>query len=109
MARSRLEDEFAAQIKLARLPEPQREFRFIPPRKFRFDFAWPSPAIAIEIEGGIFAHGRHTRGVGFARDCEKHNLAVLAGWRVLRVTAKEIRSGQALRMVEEAMSQPSSG
>ena len=62
------------------------EFRFHPARRWRFDFANPGAAwrLAVEIEGGIFSRGRHTRGAGFLRDCEKYNTAALHGWTVLR-------------------------
>jgi len=62
------------------------EYRFAPPRKWRFDFANPQRQIAIEIEGGVYTRGRHTRPTGFLRDIEKYNTATLQGWRVLRCT-----------------------
>lgn len=63
------------------------EYKFHPKRKWRFDFAYPPLKIAIECEGGTWANGRHTRGVGFSRDCEKYNAAALLGWRVFRFTS----------------------
>lgn len=68
-------------------PQPVREYRFQPPRRWRFDLAWPEQKIAIELEGGIWTGGRHTRGKGFEADCEKYNMAALMGWRVLRYTS----------------------
>lgn len=68
-----------------------REHRFCPPRLWRFDFAWPSMALAVEIEGGAFIGGRHTRGAGFRGDAEKYATALLLGWRVLRVPDMWIR------------------
>lgn len=62
----------------------EREHRFHPPRRFRFDFAIVEHKIAIEHDGGVWSGGRHVRGKGFLRDLEKLNLAVLDGWRVLR-------------------------
>jgi len=41
--------------------------------------------------------------MGINRDCEKNNLAVLAGWRVLKVDVKHVTSGQALQWVQEAL------
>lgn len=63
-----------------------REFKFLKERDFRFDVAIPEFKIAIEYEGGIFSHGRHVRGKGYAKDCVKYNLAVINGWKVLRYT-----------------------
>jgi very-short-patch-repair endonuclease len=71
---------------------PQREYRFIPPRRFRFDLAWVEYKIAVELEGGVYSGGRHTRGKGFETDCEKYNLATLHGWDVLRYTSNMLKN-----------------
>lgn len=65
-------------------------------KDWRFDFAIPDKKIAVEIEGGIWIKGRHTRGSGFKQDCEKYANALILGWRVLRVTGQHVKSGQAL-------------
>jgi very-short-patch-repair endonuclease len=91
------------QCELAGLPTPDREVRFHPVRKWRFDFAWCLQKVAAEIEGGAFVGGRHTRGVGFVRDLEKYNTAVLLGWRVLRFTPTAVRNGEALNVLTEAL------
>jgi very-short-patch-repair endonuclease len=65
------------------------EHRFHPVRKWRFDYAILKHHIAIEIEGGVFAGGRHTTGVGYKGDCEKYNEATILGWRVLRYTKED--------------------
>lgn len=96
---SPLERMFAAQVEAAGLPAPEREYRFAPPRRWRFDFAWPDLLIAVECEGGIHSHGRHVRASGFTADCEKYNAATLAGWRVLRYTASQIEDGTAIEAV----------
>lgn len=102
---SKLEDTLASQIHLAGLVQPVREFKAIAGRKFSFDFAWPTRQLLLEVQGGTFARGRsgHSSGMGINRDCEKNNLAVLAGWRVLSVDAKHVASGQALRWLQEAL------
>lgn len=63
-----------------------REFKFDPERKWRFDFLIP-PNVGIEIEGGVWSQGRHTRGSGFIADCEKYNSAAMLGYKVLRYTS----------------------
>lgn len=80
-----------------------REFRFHPSRKWRFDFAWPPRAVALEFEGGVYVNGAHTRGAHFESDAEKYNEAALLGWRVLRVTGGMVASGVALKFLERAL------
>lgn len=63
-----------------------KEYRFHTARRWRFDYAKPDLMLAIEYEGGIWTKGRHTRGVGYSRDCEKYNQATSLGWRILRYT-----------------------
>jgi len=62
------------------------ELQFHPERRWRFDFAHQETKTAIEIEGGVFSGGRHTRGKGFSDDCEKYNAADALGWRIQRLT-----------------------
>ena len=91
------------QIRAAELPRPVEEFKFHPTRKWRFDLCWKKQKLAVEIEGGTYSHGRHTRGKGFAMDCIKYNEAVILGWRVLRVTTDMVNDGTALEYVEKAL------
>ena len=59
--------------------------------------------LAVEIDGGTWVSGRHTRGAGFERDCEKLNTAVLLGWRVLRFTTGMVLDGRALETILAAL------
>ena len=81
----RLELKCLHMIKSLKLSLPVRQYKFLENRNFRFDFAWIEEKIALEVEGGIYTQGRHTRGSGFIKDCEKYNLAILNGWKVFRV------------------------
>ena len=98
-----LELELLAHITYAELPPPEREYPFAPPRKFRADFAWPDRRLLVEVEGGTWTRGRHTRPEGYAKDCEKYNTAALCGWRVLRFTGGMVSDGSALATIEEAL------
>ena len=101
---SDLEAALDFQIRATGLLPPQREFRFHPTRKWRFDFVWEAQKLAVEVEGGTWSGGgRHVRGVGFAGDCEKYNAAALLGWRVLRFTGEMVNDGRALQAIEEAL------
>ena len=93
MGVSKAEESLALQIRAVRLPEPVREHRFHTTRKWRFDFAYPAQKLAIEVEGGVWSGGRHTRGSGFTKDCEKYNAALMNGWRVYRCTPDMIKKG----------------
>jgi very-short-patch-repair endonuclease len=68
------------------------ELRFHPERMWRFDFAFEEQKIAIELEGGIWNNGAHTRGSHFNSDCEKYNEATILGWKVLRYTTDTIQN-----------------
>jgi very-short-patch-repair endonuclease len=79
------------------------EHRFHLTRRWRFDAAFPEKKIGIEIDGGVFVGGRHTRGVGFKNDCEKINAAGLLGWRVFRFLPEQIRNGECYDVLSKAL------
>ena len=83
-------DRLGLCLRALRLPMPVAEYRFHPTRRWRFDYAYPDALLAIEIEGGAWVRGRHTRGKGFVADLEKYNAATLLGWRLLRYTPGNI-------------------
>lgn len=83
-----------------RLGKMVTEYRFHPVRRWRFDFAFPSSMVAIEVEGGIWSGGRHVRGLGYEKDMDKYNEAALHGWLVLRFTPEQVRSGKPIAMIE---------
>ena len=97
---SDIEDELLQQIKKTQLPAPEREYRFHPVRKWRVDFCWPARNIAVEVEGGTWVGGRHNRGAGFEKDCEKYAELALAGFRLFRFTSTMIKDGRALSYIE---------
>lgn len=98
-----LENDFLAMVRLMKLPEPVAQFRFMEGRKYQFDFCYPEPMIAIEIEGGTFVGGRHVRGAGYEADCRKYNFAGLKGYMVLRFTASMVHSWEAIHVLKEAL------
>jgi len=100
---SHLEDLLAFQLRAAGLPTPVRELAFAKPRRWRFDFCWPAHSLALEVDGGSWTGGRHTRGAGVAADCEKACEAAIRGWRVLRVDGDQVRDGRALEWVRRAL------
>jgi very-short-patch-repair endonuclease len=91
------------QCRALRLPEPTREFRFMRFASMALRFCWPAHRVAVEVDGGTWTNGRHVRGAGFERDCEKFNEALLLGWLPLRVTTAMVDDGRALELVRRAL------
>ena len=94
---------FVALCKSFKIPTPDQEVKFIDKRKFRFDFAWVDEKLAVEIEGGVWIQGRHTRGSGYVKDMEKYNLAAEAGWRVLRFTPQQIKKEETYKIIQNCL------
>jgi hypothetical protein len=90
-------------LRYAGLPAPEQEYRFDAERKWSFDLAWPALRLAVEINGGAWTNGRHTRGQGYINDLEKLNRAQLAGWLVLQFTPEQAMDGTALAVIEQAI------
>ena len=90
---------FLLQCRLAQLPVPKQQHRFCE-RRWRLDFAFLEIRLGIEIEGGVFSGGRHTRGAGYRADLEKYNELAILGWHLLRFLPEQVKSGLALEVVE---------
>lgn len=85
------------------IPSPVAEHRFHSVRQWRFDFAWPAHKIALEVEGGVWTGGRHTRGAGFLKDVEKYNAAAALGWRVLRCTPSTLCKTDTIELLKTTL------
>lgn len=85
------------------IPEPVEEYKFLPDRRFRFDYCWPKYHVACECEGGIWipGGGGHNRPIHFEKDLTKYNLAALNGWVIFRFTPKQFKSGEAGEILEK--------
>ena len=69
--------------------EVVKEFQFHPTRRWRFDYAFPSMKVAVEVDGGVWTSGRHINPAGYVGDMEKLNNAASLGWLVLRITTDD--------------------
>ena len=106
MTESDLEAALLFQLRAVKIPEPETQYRFLPDRRFRADFAWPDRKLLVEVDGGQHVYGRHNRAGGYAQDRERDNLAQLAGFTVLRFTGAMVESGQAVSVIEMALDGP---
>lgn len=97
--RSDLERAFETNWKQLGGPELTPEYQFHPERKWRFDWAIPGVKVGIEVEGAVFANGRHTRGKGFIEDAIKYNTAAALGWTVFRLPEPLINDPDHLEMI----------
>ena len=88
------------QLRLIGITAQVLEHRFAQPRKWRFDIAYPPILFAVEVDGMV-----HRIKERFVADLEKHQAAFAAGWRVLRVSPAQVRSGEACQLVEQALRQ----
>lgn len=93
------ESTLANQLRVLKISFEQ-EYKFDPKRKWRADFHIMGKKILIEVEGGIWSGGRHTRGKGYIGDMEKYNAAVVMGYQVLRFSTQQVNSGLAVQQIE---------
>jgi very-short-patch-repair endonuclease len=76
-------------------PALEREYKFDPDRRSRFDFCYPPQKLAIEIEG--YGHQKHNRYNG---DVDKYNRAALQGWRLYRLTKALITIPELRKLID---------
>ena len=81
----------------------ERGYRFHSSRKWPADFHILGTLLLVEVEGGIFNRGRHSRGVGFTNDCEKYAEAMCLGYTVLRVTPAQVDAGAAVDWIRRIL------
>lgn len=85
--RSELEGRFLALIENSGLPAPQAN---VPVRagrhRFEVDFVWASAHVIAELDG----HAAHATRATYERDRERDRILQAAGWRVVRVTWRQL-------------------
>jgi very-short-patch-repair endonuclease len=72
----------------AGLPAPVPQFVVLEKGEFlgRVDLAWPEQRLIVEYEGAY-----HFDGMQIRRDDERYRRLVAAGWRVIRLSAADLR------------------
>jgi very-short-patch-repair endonuclease len=85
--RSRLEAKFAALLAQTDLPKPRLNALLdLRDGKLEADCLWPAQRLIVELDGGK-AHRTHT---AFESDRERDRRLLAAGWRVIRVTWRQL-------------------
>src|SRR6056297_3547768 len=87
----------------AGIPEPVYEYRFHPTRKWRMDMAWIDQKVFLEVQGGIFVRGRHSRGAAMLKEWEKINTASSMGWRVLYCQPSDVCMTKTAEIIKLAL------
>ena len=78
-----------------------QQVKAIPGRNFKFDFACEKLRILVELQGGNYQHGAHSRPMGLKRDYQKANLAQRHGWTIYQFDSDSVRDGEAIMFVME--------
>jgi hypothetical protein len=85
------------------IPVPEFEYRFHPARMWRFDLAWPTHRVYLEVDGGIWITGGHNRGAQILKDWEKRNTATALGWRGLWCQPKDLCTEEMAKQIKGAL------
>lgn len=108
--RTAAQDLLGFQLK-AETIKHEVEYEWDKPRtKRRADFfvwsvhaGWDVHTVLVEVDGGLFLQGQqqggHTRGAARERDYERDAEAMLLGFRVLRVSPRQVKNGKAIAWI----------
>lgn len=92
VTRKELERRFAALLAKTDLPRPRRNADVaVRGRFFNVDCLWAEQRVIVELDGAA-VHGTRR---AFERDREKDRLLMADGWRVVRVTWRQLRDDPA--------------
>jgi hypothetical protein len=83
IVRSELEERFQAFLIRAGLPLPQANVLV---EGFEVDCAWPEQRVIVELDGREAHETRHA----FERDRQRDRVLAAAGWRVIRITWRQL-------------------
>lgn len=87
ITRSELEGRFARFLRKAGLPLPRLNVNLvIEGRWLQADCAWHEQRLIVELDG----HGAHWTAAAFERDRERDRVLAANGWRVVRVTWRQL-------------------
>lgn len=86
------------------LPKPVPEYPFGQEigRRWRFDYllaGW----LAVEVIGGVWTRGHHSRGRSQLDDMERRNAAQMLGFCVLEFSPQQVEDGSAFATIRKAL------
>ena len=94
---------FAGILTSAGVPQPIKEYRFYPARRWRLDYAWPTHRVALEVDGGLFSGGAHVNGARIKKTWERDNLLAGLGWRILRCEPRDLCRTDTINAIRAAL------
>lgn len=95
---------FASFCALNGIPNPVEDFRFAKPdRQWQIDLSWPDHRVGIEVQGGVWVTGAHSRGAQQIKDFEKLNAAQLRGWVILQFTPAQLCTAETMSIIRLAL------
>lgn len=103
-----LNDIYESQLQRAGIRGYARERKVIEGRRFRWDFAFESIQMAVEINGGTYLNykgkkGAHSFGKQQRKNMEKYSIGAIEDWRILHFDSKDVSSGVALSTTIKAL------
>lgn len=97
------QETFFLLLDQVNVPRPTPEHVFHNSRKWRFDYCWIDQMVVLEVEGGIFIRGRHSRGAGMKEDMDKYNEAAVLGYRIVKVVPTELCSFNTINLLRRIL------
>lgn len=93
VTRSELERRFLALVELHALPRPQVNAGVrVGDHWIEADCVWRTPRVIVELDG----HAYHSTRAAFERDRRRDRQLQVAGWRVVRLTWRQLADGAAV-------------
>lgn len=97
VTRSSLEDVFVSFLDRAGLPQPERNVRFnVGGGRIEADCLWRKQQLIVELDG----HAAHGTRAAFESDRERDRLLQAAGWKVVRITWRQLHDEPAATVVD---------
>jgi hypothetical protein len=109
LKRSSLELVFDRQLRDSGITELYIiEHKFHPTRRWRLDYYFPRIQLGLEIQGGTWTNGGHSRGSGVTSDLEKKEALLLAGIRLYELDGGKtgrVMSGHGINILKQLIEQ----